>query len=79
MSAKKTHCCSEMESMLKMKCDVHSNKYECSDNIVTHSNRYEEYEKKLESRRSFKIWVTTLSHAFSVPNHERHVGLSEVI
>ncbi len=43
MSKKSIHNCPEMKKRLNYKCDIHKNKYECPDNLVTYSKKLDEY------------------------------------
>ena len=37
------HCCKEMIARLNYRCDIHTSKWECPDNLITYSKKYNEY------------------------------------
>ena len=38
-----SHCCDEMRTQVEQKCDVHPDPFNCPDNLVYYSARFNEY------------------------------------
>jgi hypothetical protein len=39
----KKHCCNKMESAVAFSCEIHSDKYECPDSLISYTEKYDEY------------------------------------
>ena len=37
------HCCSEMEKSISAKCRDHKDEFDCPDNLITYSPKFDEY------------------------------------
>ena len=37
------HDCREMKAQLEMRCDLHSDPFECADRLIIYDSRFDEY------------------------------------
>ncbi len=38
-----THCCEQMTERVNFRCDMHPDVFECADNLIHYSQRFDEY------------------------------------
>ena len=43
MTDAKTHCCEAMTRDLNQRCDMHPDPFDCADNLIYYSSRFDEY------------------------------------